>query len=37
MPTVCSAAGYLKKKLGGALGIGSNVRQVQQDSGQFVQ
>ena len=24
-----SAAGYLKKKLGGALGIGSNVRQVQ--------
>jgi glyoxylase-like metal-dependent hydrolase (beta-lactamase superfamily II) len=25
-----SAAGYLKKKLGGALGIGSNVRQVQQ-------
>lgn len=25
-----SAAGYLKKKLGGALGIGSHVRQVQQ-------
>lgn len=25
-----SAAGYLKKKLGGVLGIGSNVRQVQQ-------
>jgi glyoxylase-like metal-dependent hydrolase (beta-lactamase superfamily II) len=24
-----SAAGYLKKKLGGALGIGSNVREVQ--------
>ena len=28
-----SAAGYLKKKLGGALGIGSNVRQVQQTLG----
>jgi glyoxylase-like metal-dependent hydrolase (beta-lactamase superfamily II) len=25
-----SAAGYLKKRLGGVLGIGSNVRHVQQ-------
>jgi glyoxylase-like metal-dependent hydrolase (beta-lactamase superfamily II) len=30
-----SAAGYLKKKLGGVLGIGSNVRQVQQILGEL--